>query len=426
MKRHASALAVPTNDMAVRARLRRLGEPITLFGEREMERRDRLRMIMARLDSQGELERLLKVHEEEEAAASSAALEDGDDQIVQYPFYTEGSKALLNARIDIAKYSIRRAALRLERARRKKDDPDEDMDAELDLVLEQAKSLELDCSEIGDDRPLSGCSFSHDSQLLATCMPDTKKVATFKGHMERLTDVQFSPVHNLLATASADRTARLWNTEGTQLVTYKGHLDHLARIAFHPSGKYLGTTSFDQTWRLWDVETGEELLLQEGHSRSVYGIDFHPDGSLVGSSGLDALTHVWDLRNGRSILALEGHVKIVLALSFSANGYYLATGGEDNTSHSNLISQVKFEPQEAYFLVTASYDLTAKIWSAQDFKPVKMLSGHEEKVPSLDISGVKFPHGHQIATVSLDRTMKLWSSSSNEKIQAMDVDYSTS
>ncbi|KAM0981267.1 hypothetical protein ACFX2A_014620 [Malus domestica] len=78
-----------------------------------MERRDRLRMIMARLDSQGELERLLKVHEEEEAAASSAALEDGDDQIVQYAFYTEGSKALLNARIDIAKYSIRRAASRL-------------------------------------------------------------------------------------------------------------------------------------------------------------------------------------------------------------------------------------------------------------------------------------------------------------------------
>lgn len=167
MKRRASALAVPTNDMAVRARLRRLGEPITLFGEREMERRDRLRMIMARLDSQGELEKLLKVHEEEEAAAS-AALEDGDDQMVQYPFYTEGSKALLNARIDIAKYSIKRAASRLERARRKKDDPDEDMDAELDWALRQASSLELDCSEIGDDRPLSGCSFSHDGKLLAT------------------------------------------------------------------------------------------------------------------------------------------------------------------------------------------------------------------------------------------------------------------
>lgn len=142
-------------------------------------------------------------------------------------------------------------------------------------------------------------------------MPQVRKVSTLKGHTERATDVAFSPVHDLLATASADRTARLWNTEGSLLRTFEGHLDRLARIAFHPSGKYLGTASFDKTWRLWDVDTGEELLLQEGHSRSIYGIAFHHDGSLAASCGLDALARVWDLRTGRSILALEGHVKPV-------------------------------------------------------------------------------------------------------------------
>lgn len=101
------------------------------------------------------------------------------------------------------------------------------------------------------------------------------KVSALKGHTERATDVAFSPVCHQLATASADRTARLWKVDGTVLRTFEGHLDRIARIAFHPSGKYLGTTSFDKTWRLWDVETGEELLLQEGHSRSVYGLSFH-------------------------------------------------------------------------------------------------------------------------------------------------------
>ncbi|KAK2662785.1 hypothetical protein Ddye_001359 [Dipteronia dyeriana] len=100
-----------------------------------------------------------------------------------------------------------------------------------------------------------------------------------EGHRERVTDVAFSPVHNHLATASADRTARLWSTDGSILKTFEGHLDRLARIAFHPSGKYLGTTSFDKTWRLWDIGTGEELLLQEGHSKSVNGLAFHHDGS---------------------------------------------------------------------------------------------------------------------------------------------------
>lgn len=142
-------------------------------------------------------------------------------------------------------------------------------------------------------------------------MPNVEKISTLKGHTERATDVAFSPVHDHLATASADRTARLWDTRGSLLRTFEGYLDRLARISFHPSGKYLGTTSFDKTWRLWDVENGEELLLQEGHSRSVYGLDFHRDGSLAASCGLDALARVWDLRTGRSILALEGHVKPV-------------------------------------------------------------------------------------------------------------------
>lgn len=165
MKRRAAALAVPTNDMAVRARLRRLGEPITLFGEREMERRDRLRMLMARLDAEGQLEKLMKAHEDEEAAASAAPAEEED---IQYPFYTEGSKALLDARVEIAKYSLVKSALRLHRARRKRDDPDEDVDAEVDWALKQAGSLALDCSEMGDDRPLFGCSLSHDGKMLAT------------------------------------------------------------------------------------------------------------------------------------------------------------------------------------------------------------------------------------------------------------------
>ncbi|CAI9272875.1 unnamed protein product [Lactuca saligna] len=448
MKQRAAALAVPTNDKAVRSRLRRLGEPVTLFGEREMERRDRLRMLMAKLDSEGQLERLMKILEEEEAAVNAAGMDDGgyevEGEAIQYPFYTEGSTALLKARYEIAKDSVVKAAMRLKRARRKRNDPDEDEDAEINWALENAKTFSLDCSEIGDDRPLSGCSFSSDGKFLATCsitgvakiwsMPEIKLMSSLKGHTERATDVTFSPTNNHIATASADRTAKLWNTKGALLHTFKGHLDRLARVAFHPLGKYLGTTSFDKTWRLWDTETGEELLLQEGHSRSVYGIAFHPDGSLAASCGLDALTRVWDLRTGRSILALEGHVKPVLGVSFSPNGYHLATGGEDNTcriwdlrkkrslytipAHSNLISQIKFEPQEGYFLVTSSYDMTAKVWSARDFKPVKVLSGHEAKVTSVDVVG----DGQSIATVSHDRTIKLWSSKSAEKEKAMDLD----
>ncbi|OMO98389.1 hypothetical protein COLO4_13929 [Corchorus olitorius] len=189
------------------------------------------------------------------------------------------------------------------------------------------------------------------------------------------------------------------------------HLDRLARIAFHPSGEYLATTSFDKTWRLWDIHTGAELLLQEGHSRSVYGIAFHKDGSLAASCGLDALARVWDLRIGTSILSLQGHVKPVLGASFSPNGYQLATG-----DHSNVISQVKFEPQEGSYLLTASYDMTAKVWSGRDFKPLKTLRGHEARVTGLDIRS----EDGCIATVSHDRTINLWRTAAGQTDLALD------
>lgn len=55
---------MPTNGKYVSDRLRRLGEPITLFGEQEMERRARLAQLMASLDIGGQLDKLLQAHEE--------------------------------------------------------------------------------------------------------------------------------------------------------------------------------------------------------------------------------------------------------------------------------------------------------------------------------------------------------------------------
>ncbi|KAG6743754.1 hypothetical protein POTOM_052455 [Populus tomentosa] len=271
MKWSAAALAVPTNDMAVRTHRRRLGEPLTRFGEREMERRDRLRMLMARLDSKGQLEKLMKVHEEEEAATTTLA-KDAEEGMVQYPFYTEGSKELLDARIDES----------------------EDEDADIDLALKQAESLSLNSSELRDDQPLSGCTISRDGEMLATCylslsihdpihfclfslsgvariwrVPQVTKVSTLEGDTKCATDVAFSLVHNHLATASADQTARLWNTDGSLLKKFE--------------------------------DSGAELLLQEGHSRSLYGIAFDHDGSLAVSCGLDCTClepTYWEKYNG--------------------------------------------------------------------------------------------------------------------------------
>jgi U4/U6 small nuclear ribonucleoprotein PRP4 len=65
---------------------------------------------------------------------------------------------------------------------------------------------------------------------------------------------------------------------------------------------------------------------------------------------------------------------------------------------------VRFEPVDGHFLLTASYDHTAKVWSARDFTLVKTLAGHENKVMGADIAR----GGEMVATASYDRTLKLW------------------
>ena len=64
---------------------------------------------MAKLDADDERQLLMKApHEEEEKeeAVASAAKADTDEETIQYPFYTQVTSALRNAKVDIAKWAV--------------------------------------------------------------------------------------------------------------------------------------------------------------------------------------------------------------------------------------------------------------------------------------------------------------------------------
>ena len=99
LKRRARALAVPTNDKEVRLRLRAIEEPVTLFGEREMERRERLRGLMARMEAEGQLDRLIEAVERERRERGEGGEEEDLEVILKSErFFTEGPAALKRAR----------------------------------------------------------------------------------------------------------------------------------------------------------------------------------------------------------------------------------------------------------------------------------------------------------------------------------------
>ncbi|GAA5965141.1 hypothetical protein JCM8115_006677 [Rhodotorula mucilaginosa] len=407
-KKLARKIALPTNDGEVRARLREIDEPITLFGEGPADRRDRLRDLIAR----ARLEKGEAMDVEEEQKESSESEEEEEEE----EFYTEGSPALKQARREIAEYSLPRARRRIARQRLDAGVPLARLMDVRKAVFANLESFTNLGTQIGDTRAISALRFSPDSSMLLTgswtgqaklwSVPQCKEIRVLKGHKERIGGVAWHPQATLSQTASsvnfatsgADNDIKLWDLENdSSLRTLSGHEGRVCRINFHPSGRYLGSASYDGTWRLWDVEQGEELLLQEGHSKEVYAIAFQQDGALVASGGLDAIARVWDLRSGRTALVLSGHSRDILSIDFSANGYQVATGSNDDTiriwdlrmhqaiatipAHKSAVSDLKF------FQAPPKANAYPDCELPRAFAPLPIFAGEEEQ--SADVTGDK-------------------------------------
>lgn len=266
--------------------------------------------------------------------------------------------------------------------------------------------------------------FSPDGKTIATASYDNtaklwnsdgKEILTLN-HTKSVTDVSFSPNGQIIATASRDGTAKLWNRQGKPLINLTGHKSDVWSVSFSPNGQTIATASADKTVKLWSLD-GRLLKTLEDHTKALNKVTFSPDGKIATASD-DKTVKLWDAQ-GNLINTLNGHKDAVLSVNFSPDGQTLASASFDKTVmlwdvkkskqatlpliHTDKVRDVIFSP-DGQTIATASEDKTVKLWSSRDYRLLETLNGHQGAVTSLSFNR----QGNILASSSYDKTVKIW------------------
>jgi WD40 repeat protein/tetratricopeptide (TPR) repeat protein len=234
-----------------------------------------------------------------------------------------------------------------------------------------------------------------------------------------LSDFAFSPDGKQVATASRDRTARVWDVATGQPVTAPlRHDGPVNQVAFSPDVGRLVTASDDRTARLWDAATGKQLRGLTPHNDPVQSASFSPDGKRVVTRS-QGMIRVWRATDGKLVMGFHADVASLQDAVFNADGsHILVTGGQRilrtaDAHTGQLLPQISQQGSawlspDRRRLVSGTgregHDLPAQVWDVREGKPITPPLPQTRRT----VDGVFSLQGDRLATIGADGSVRVW------------------
>lgn len=205
-----------------------------------------------------------------------------------------------------------------------------------------------------------------------------ERVATLKGHRDRVWCVRWCPAAMVLASSSGDATVKLWARDGREaaaelwncIATLEGeHSRTVRHISWSPSGEYLACASFDHTatvWRRGSSDAWEYVIegVLDGQESELKCVEWATETTLLTSSR-DHTVWLWDRVE-------EGDYECAGVL----------TGHVQDVKHCRWLMPCR--DGEGPRVVSCSYDDTIKVWGeghrADDWQCIQTLTAHTATV----------------------------------------------
>lgn len=259
---------------------------------------------------------------------------------------------------------------------------------------------------------------SKKQQIKAPSLPPRKM--NWQAHTGAVTSICFSPDGKILATAGIDDRVRIWNFYGQKIAEWKALQQSVNMVSFSPDGKFLATAGSDSTVKFWNL-SGKNISQLKGIEGSVNSISFSPKEKLFAAAGIDSSSAIWNLSKRSQVISsslkLPGHNGLVRSVNFSPSGDFLTTlDGKSTVRVWDLSGQlektlpvqaigISFSPdRQQYRFATVTLNGKVGLWNLSAKELVS-----EFETLHLDAKLISFsPDGERLATVGIDKTVRLW------------------